>query len=29
MTVVSMSLDVARSRSGHTRFHFGLGVAFK
>jgi outer membrane protein assembly factor BamA len=29
MTVVSMSLDVARSRSGDTRFHFGLGVAFK
>lgn len=29
LTVVSMSLDVARSREGNTRFHFGLGVTFK
>ncbi len=28
-TLVSMSLDVARSRAGDTRFHFGLGVPFK
>ncbi|MEO7135983.1 MAG: hypothetical protein ABI024_17390, partial [Vicinamibacterales bacterium] len=29
LTVVSLSLDVARSRSGDTRFHFGMGVTFK
>ena len=29
MTVVSVSLDVARSRTGDTRYHFGLGVTFK
>ena len=29
LTVVSLSLDVARSRSGDTRYHFGLGVTFK
>ncbi len=29
LTVLSMSLDVARSREGNTRFHFGLGVTFK
>ena len=29
LTVVSMSLDVARSRQGDTRYHFGLGVTFK
>ena len=29
LTLVSVSLDVARSRSGNTRFHFGLGVTFK
>jgi len=29
LTVVSVSLDVARSRAGDTRFHFGLGVTFK
>ena len=29
LTLVSVSLDVARSRSGDTRFHFGLGVTFK
>ena len=29
LTVVSLSLDVARSREGNTRFHFGLGVTFK
>lgn len=29
MTVVSVSLDVARSLSGNTRFHFGFGVTFK
>jgi outer membrane protein assembly factor BamA len=29
MTVVSVSLDVARSRAGDTRYHFGLGVTFK
>lgn len=29
LTVLSLSLDVARSRDGNTRFHFGLGVTFK
>jgi outer membrane protein assembly factor BamA len=29
LTVVSVSLDVARARGGDTRFHFGLGVTFK
>ena len=29
LTVLSLSLDVARSREGDTRFHFGLGVTFK
>lgn len=29
LTVVSLSLDVARSRSGDTRYHFGMGVTFK
>ena len=29
LTVVSVSLDVARSRTGDTRYHFGLGVTFK
>lgn len=29
LTVLSVSLDVARSREGNTRFHFGLGVTFK
>jgi len=29
LTVISMSLDVARSETGDTRFHFGLGVTFK
>ena len=29
LTVVSLSLDVARSRTGDTRFHFGMGVTFK
>ena len=29
LTVVSVSLDVARSREGNTRVHFGLGVTFK
>ena len=29
LTVVSISLDVARSLSGNTRFHFGMGVTFK
>jgi outer membrane protein assembly factor BamA len=29
LTVVSVALDVARSREGNTRFHFGLGVTFK
>ena len=29
LTAVSISLDVARSLSGNTRFHFGLGVTFK
>jgi outer membrane protein assembly factor BamA len=28
MTVVSVSLDVARSRAGNTRFLFGMGVTF-
>ncbi len=29
LTVVSISLDVARSLTGKTRFHFGMGVTFK
>lgn len=29
LTFVSLSLDVARSLSGNTRFHFGMGVTFK
>jgi outer membrane protein assembly factor BamA len=29
LTFVSLSLDVARSRAGDTRFHFGMGVTFK
>jgi outer membrane protein assembly factor BamA len=29
LTVVSVSLDVARSQTGNTRFHFGMGVTFK
>ena len=29
LTIVSLSLDVARSRDGNTRFHFGMGVTFK
>jgi outer membrane protein assembly factor BamA len=29
LTIVSLSLDVARSRSGDTHFHFGMGVTFK
>jgi outer membrane protein assembly factor BamA len=29
LTAVSLSLDVARSQTGNTRFHFGLGVTFK
>lgn len=29
LTIVSVSLDVARSESGDTRFHFGMGVTFK
>ena len=29
LTIVSLSLDVARSLTGKTRFHFGLGVTFK
>ena len=29
LTVLSLSLDVARSRQGNTRFHFSLGVTFK
>lgn len=29
LTLVSISLDVARSQAGNTRFHFGLGVTFK
>lgn len=29
LTVLSLSLDVARSREGNTRFHFGLGVTFR
>ncbi|HJU41726.1 MAG TPA: BamA/TamA family outer membrane protein [Vicinamibacterales bacterium] len=29
LTVLSVALDVARSREGSTRFHFGLGVTFK
>jgi hemolysin activation/secretion protein len=29
LTILSVALDVARSRTGDTRFHFGLGVTFK
>jgi outer membrane protein assembly factor BamA len=29
LTLVSISLDVARSQDGNTRFHFGMGVTFK
>ncbi|HYE88105.1 MAG TPA: BamA/TamA family outer membrane protein, partial [Vicinamibacterales bacterium] len=29
LTMLSISLDVARSRSGDTRYHFGMGVTFK
>jgi outer membrane protein assembly factor BamA len=29
LTIVSLSLDVARSQTGNTRFHFGMGVTFK
>ena len=29
LTIVSLSLDVARSRDGDTRYHFGMGVTFK
>lgn len=29
LTVISMSLDIARSEAGHTRAHFGFGVTFK
>jgi outer membrane protein assembly factor BamA len=29
LTVVNLSLDVARSSEGNTRFHFSLGVTFK
>jgi len=29
LTLLSLSLDVARSQSGKTRFHFGMGVTFK
>ncbi len=29
LTIVSLSLDVARSDTGNTRFHFGMGVTFK
>jgi len=29
LTIVNVSLDVARSREGDTRFHFSLGVTFK
>jgi outer membrane protein assembly factor BamA len=29
LTVLSLSLDVARSEAGDTKVHFGMGVAFK
>ena len=29
LAIVSLSLDVARSRSGDTRYHVGMGVTFK
>jgi outer membrane protein assembly factor BamA len=29
LTLLSVALDVARSRDGKTRFHFGMGVTFK
>ena len=28
LTLLSISLDVARARDGNTRFHFGMGVTF-
>jgi len=29
LTVLSVSLDIARAQTGGTRAHFGLGVSFK
>lgn len=29
LTILSLSLDVARSEAGHTQVHFGMGVAFR
>lgn len=29
LTLLSLSLDIARSRAGDTRYHFGMGVTFK
>jgi outer membrane protein assembly factor BamA len=29
LTLISLSLDVARSREGNFRYHFGMGVTFK
>lgn len=29
LTLLSVSLDIARSRQGDTRYHFGMGVTFK
>ena len=29
LTILSVSLDIARSEAGHTRAHFGFGVTFK
>jgi outer membrane protein assembly factor BamA len=29
MTVLGLAFDVARSRDGHTRYHFDMGVTFK
>lgn len=29
LTILSLSLDIARSRNGDTRYHFGMGVTFK
>ncbi len=29
LTVLSLSLDVARSETGDTKFHFGMGVTFR
>ena len=29
LTILSLEFDVARSEAGDTKFHFGMGVAFR